>query len=136
MKQSKSLRQEKCVQREATITRACLCLPFYLLHHCMSISSILQNNTIIKVDSSHVIWQDVKFKFGVWHNKNGNFTKVNWQIVTAEELKDWKRTFDGVAEILLNGIPPLILPNMAALNLGRSNDETKQESDEESFIRL
>ena len=50
----------------------------------------------------------VEFKFRVHHDKDGEFTKIDWQKAKQKELKDIKKLFDLLSTIFssLNGATP------------------------------
>ena len=42
-----------------------------------------------------------KFKFIVYHNKDGEFSKIDWQKVSRDDLQDVKALFDGIKDDIL-----------------------------------
>ena len=42
-----------------------------------------------------------KFKFIVYHNKGGEFTKIDWQKVSRDDFQDIKAFFDDIKEDIL-----------------------------------
>ena len=42
-----------------------------------------------------------KFKFIVYHKKDGEFTKIDWQKVSREDFQDIKTLFDGIKNDIL-----------------------------------
>ena len=62
------------------------------------------------------------FKFRVHHNKQGEFTKIDWQIITREDLQDVRSLFDQIQKILVDWFGD-IDKQMAKLDLNKKDDD-------------
>ena len=55
-------------------------------------------------DSIEGTLQGKKFKFRIHHNKDGEFSKIDWQKISREDFQEIKALFDKIKGIIISGI--------------------------------
>lgn len=61
-----------------------------------------------------------KFKFIVYHNDEGEFTKIGWQKVSSDDFQDIKAFFDGIRDDILKQsekVKAAVLPRQMAAKM-------------------